>query len=310
MADIRALLTSNTAHYCTPPDVTVPMRKLLVPEGSGRRLGDFATNDAGRLLIRPSLYADGVNADGLTLRWSDASCTFLNPPYGPEIEKFMGVQSYWGREIGVPGVALVPARDDTQWCQRHVFGSADAWLHVEGRFAFWLVIPIRREDAIIRKDRDGKNREPYYLRRWFPAAEDGNLPAPFVSVSPGWAVGPELGENGKPQSAPFPSLIPFWADPETEERDPRAEVEALHMLVAEAAARLGPDADEWLYQADRLLGKRLERRGLDRDVFDRLAALCPKEKSHPISVRRFAQLFGHMGTLTIARGPHRGVYQR
>lgn len=319
MADIAALLTSNTAHYCTPPEVIVPMKRLLVPAGSGRRFGDFATNDAGRVLIQPHAYADGIVANGLEVDRRGVDAWFENPPYGDEIESFAANQAYWGRTVGVPGLSLLPARDDTRWCQTHIFATADAWVHVRGRFTFWLLIPLDRKDAATPKKRkDGSKREPYYLRRFYPRATDDHLPDPFVHVCPGWAIGPELGDNGLPQSAPFPSLIPFWADPATVERDPLMEVEALRELVRAAAETMrarerDEQAETWLAEAERLLGsKRFRSRApLEVGVFERLAECTPIEAvpEHPISIRSFARHFGSMGTLTIARGPHRGVYQ-
>lgn len=318
MADIDALMTSSNKHYCTPPDIIRRARLILVPKGSGRRLGDFATNDAGRLLVRPHAYADGIESDGLTVDRRCVDTWWENPPYGDEIEEFTEREAYWGRTVGVPGVALLPARDDTKWCQGHIFATADAWVHVAGRFTFWMLIPLERGDAAPPKKRkDGTSREPYYLRRWYPNATADNLPDPFILVRQGWAIGPELGENGRPQSAPFPSLIPFWADPNTTERDPRDEVEALRELVHAAAVAMrdqpsSETVDTWLAEAECLLGSKRFRSTADLDMapFERLADATQINPpgDHPISIKEFARRFGDLGKLTIARGRHAGVY--
>jgi hypothetical protein len=53
---------------------------------------------------------------------------------------------------------------------------------------------------------------PSFLRRWYPTASDTNLPPPWRLLEPGIAVGPEVGKDGKPCGAPFPSLVPYWGD--------------------------------------------------------------------------------------------------
>jgi hypothetical protein len=308
MANLTALMTSNNIHYCSPPDILEPMRRVLVPRGCGRRLLDPGSNDASQ--VGAHLVLDGEDGrDGLSFRWSEANCFYNNPEYGTNIKKWTAKQAYWGRSVGVPGIALLPARDDTEWCQRHIFGTADAWVHVGGRLTFWLPIPLDRSDAGPPKDGES---ERYYLRRWFPLATDDDLPPPFVSVGPGLAVGPELGKNGKPQPAPFPSLVAFWADPISHEHDPRAELEALRELVRVAVASMGKEdgKDGWLADAEAVLGaKRFRARGpLDPKVFEKLISVG-KAPDHAISVRAFAREFGSLGNLTIARGVHRGVYQ-
>lgn len=308
MANIAALMTSNTQHYCSPLDIVIPMRRIHVPHGSGRRLLDPGSNSASQ--VGAHLVCDGSEGrDGLAMRWSEAHCWYCNPPYD-EIDRWTATMAYWGRSVGVPGIGLIPARDDTQWCQKNIFASADAWVHLIGRLTFLLPIPLERKNAGQPKK---SGDEPYYLRRWFPLATDDRLPEGFVSIAPGLAVGPELGKNGKPQSAPFPSLVPFWADPETSEPDLRDEIDALRDLVRVAAAEAKRDGrgDAWLEEAEAVLGsKRMRVRGpLNPALFERLAKERKAAPDNAISVRAFAREFGPLGTLTIARGPHRGVYQ-
>lgn len=217
---IAACLTSKSMHYCTPPRVIVPARRVLVPKGSGRTLIDPWTNDASQ--VGADLVCDGEKVDGHQAKWTAADTSFENPPYGEEILACVETSHHWHVEVGMPGISLYPARTDTVWMQggrkgkREVVGvyrSADAWVEVKGRLAFWRPISITRDGA------PGVEKgERYYMQRWWPWATDEKLPKPFRLVSPGLAVGPEVaGPSGKPataQSAPFPSLIAFWADRE------------------------------------------------------------------------------------------------
>lgn len=77
----------------------------------------------------------GVCGDGLALPWeSDAGLVFVNPPYGRHLPKWaakMRLEASGGVEI----VALVPARTDTKWFQKHL-SKADAICFWEGRLTF------------------------------------------------------------------------------------------------------------------------------------------------------------------------------
>jgi len=211
---IAACLTSKSMHYCTGPEIIIPARRLLVPAGSGRTLIDPWTNGASQ--VGADYIADGIDADGHKIRWTVADTSLENPPYGDEILDCIQTSHHWHVEVGMPGVWLGPSRTDTIWMQggtkagiRYVgiHESADAWIEVQGRLTFWCPIPIAEKDAP-----DPEKGARYYLRRFFPKATDDNLPAPFRLLEPGVAVGPELGKNGKPQCAPFPSIVAFWAD--------------------------------------------------------------------------------------------------
>jgi hypothetical protein len=299
--NIAPLLTSVNSHYCTPPEIVVPMRRLLVPRGAGRRLLDPASNGAS--IVGAHMTCDGLASDGLSVRWSDADCWYSNPPYGTEIAAHVERQAYWGREIGIPGISLLPARVDTRWCTKHIFGTADAWLYVAGRLTFWIPVPLDIKDAPV----PAKGGEPYYLRRWFPGATDDDLPAPFRCLEPGFAVGPELGSNGKPQAAPFPSLVAFWADPNAAEVDPRDELEVLRKLVADAIP-YSVIRQDW-FDAAELLTANKPTPEQATAALARITAATGLQTEHPIDVREFSRRFGRLGTLTVARGPHRGVYR-
>lgn len=317
MADLTALFSSENVHYCTPPSILRPMRLVLVPKGSGRKLLDPATNAVGRQLVKAHFTADGIDVDGLELRWSLGDCWWNNPPYGNGIGDWADKQHHWGRIVGVPGMSIMPARTETRWGHR-LFGSADAWAKIGGRHTFWLPIPLDRKNAAPpKRDKHGREREPYFLRRWYPWATDDKLPEPFLSIGPGVAVGPELGDNGRPQSPPFPSIVFFWADPKTREQDPRDELEALRELVhaASVAMRDQPatgQTETWLAEAECLLGSKRFRSTptLDLAPFKRLAEATQINPpgDHPISIAQFVRRFGDLGTITVARGRYAGEY--
>lgn len=330
MADLTALMTSKNEHYCTPPSIVRPMRRVLVPKGSGRRLLDPATNDAS--IVGADLIADGVKADGLTLAWSVADCWFNNPPYGNGVtDKWTSKQSYWGGTVGVPGIALLPGRTDTEWA-REVFSTADAWVFIDGRLTFLIPIPLTRDEAPDRKDKNGKPIERYFLRRWFKDAAPDNLPPGFSLLKSGLIVGPELGENGRPQSAPFPSMVAFWADQDAYEVDTMDEIKALRELVRcarepvafamDSSRDLADEVDDgkwsadakqretWLAEAEALLGSKrfANELPMQLEVFERLG-MAGKTDPHPIDMRTFAKHFLPLGTLVVARGRHRGVWR-
>jgi hypothetical protein len=316
--NISALLTSKNEHYCSPPEVVRPMRRVLIPKGSNRRLMDPATNGAS--IVGAHLFADGVNVDGRLLNARDADCWYKNPPYGKSISEWIEWAHHAGRVLGVPGISLLPARVDTAWFRR-VVTSADAILYVDGRLTFWVPIPLARHRAA----KVEGDAEPYYLRRWYPTATDEELPHPFRLLEPGLAVGPELGSNGKPQSAPFPSLIPFWADPNAREPDIADELAALRELTrtaalavvdAEGSARdLGntkraDELAEWQARAEQMLGSKryADDLPLRVEVLDRLSTANPAQE-YPIDVPTFARHFGRLGTLVVARGRYRGLHR-
>jgi hypothetical protein len=316
MADLRALMSSANEHYCTPPNLIGRMHKVLIPEGSKRTLFDPSSNRAS--LVGANKVADGEAADGLTCDWDCCHGFYGNFPYGRALLPFSKRAAYWGRERGLPGITLTPARSDTEWCQKHIKGTADAWVEVRGRLTFWTPIPIRKKDALVR------NGEKIFLQRWWATATEEALPKPFRLLGDGFAIGPELSLDGKPQPAPFPSLISFWGDPKHAiEPDPRDEREALRELVRVAMCdmielrRRGhdrtsgevADAAKWMAEAERLLGKHSEDcQPIRRQLFEAVTTARARKPKFPVDVRTFAAHFLDLGVLTIARGPHRGVY--
>ncbi len=70
--------------------------------------------------------------NGLSMPWDGR--TFLNPPYGPETEK-------WLAKLAVhhDGIALTFARTETRWFHKTIFERADALLFLKGRLTFFDV---------------------------------------------------------------------------------------------------------------------------------------------------------------------------
>lgn len=238
--NIGALLSSKNGNYCTPPRIIGRVHRFLRAkhEAECRAAGvepvpgvvpffDPFTNVASIVGARWSCDItkgqDGNAADWGARKRPHAERAFVyeNPEYGDAIIQALATTHRFGRELRTAEiVALLPARPDTQWFQRYVFGSADAWVWVEGRLTFWLPIPIEdprpwdRRRPIDPKRKRGKDEEPdpVFLQRWWPGATDESLPEPFRLLEPGIAIGPELGSNGKESPAPFPSMIPYWGD--------------------------------------------------------------------------------------------------
>jgi len=87
--------------------------------------------------------------DGLIQNWY-GEITFLNPPYGRGIAKWMKkcadqrelaeiIQESSpcpGREKRSLIVALIPSRTDTKWMHRYVYGVADWIVDIKGRLKF------------------------------------------------------------------------------------------------------------------------------------------------------------------------------
>jgi hypothetical protein len=239
-----ALLSSKFGSYLTPPDFMRRVHRFLhkkqaleydlagevyVPKGPPPFLDPYS-NDASLTGARHTCdITRGVN--GNEVNWGDekyrrpyakAGFTFCNPEYGEPIAAALAKMHHEGHVLRSSEIiALLPARPDPAWCQDDVFASADAWVWVRGRFTFWLAIPIddprsaaerRAEEAETAGGKKAKIKPVPFLRRWYPKASNPNLPDPWRLLEPGIAVGPEVGSNGKPCGAPFPSLVPYWGD--------------------------------------------------------------------------------------------------
>ncbi len=67
--------------------------------------------------------------NGLTQPWRGR--VWLNPPYGPEAERFLMRLADHGN-----GIALIPARTETRWFHEQVWQRADAVMFLRGRLTF------------------------------------------------------------------------------------------------------------------------------------------------------------------------------
>jgi len=65
--------------------------------------------------------------DGLSADWGD-NFVWCNPPFGPEAAAWLERMATHRH-----GIALVPARTETRWFVRNVWGSASAVLFLHGR---------------------------------------------------------------------------------------------------------------------------------------------------------------------------------
>lgn len=70
--------------------------------------------------------------DGLTQRWTGT--VWCNPPYGRQIGKWVAKASQSAAE-GATVVMLLPARTDTRWFHRYIYGKAEIRF-VPGRLKF------------------------------------------------------------------------------------------------------------------------------------------------------------------------------
>lgn len=112
-------------YRCEPTDV------WLTPPGLLAALGPFDLDPCSPA-DRPwdTARAHLTEAeDGLARSWSGR--VWLNPPYGRQTGRWLERLADHG-----DGVALVFARTETEWFQRHVLGRAAAVLFLRGRLAF------------------------------------------------------------------------------------------------------------------------------------------------------------------------------
>ena len=81
-------------------------------------------------------YSDGgVFCDGLAHHWDGLTC-WMNPPYG-RISTAQWVKKAYdeSQEHGATVVCLLPARTDTKWFHRYIYGKAEIRF-IKGRLKF------------------------------------------------------------------------------------------------------------------------------------------------------------------------------
>ena len=107
----KGLFSSATTHWETPKELYTELDK------------EFHFNDDPC-----PLHGEG----GLDRRWGTR--TFMNPPYGREIGKWLArawAESIWGKTV----VCLIPSRTDTRWWHEYVM-KANEIRFLRGRLKF------------------------------------------------------------------------------------------------------------------------------------------------------------------------------
>lgn len=116
---------SETDEWYTPKEIIESVLEVL---------GEIDLDPCSNSKSHPAIPANKhftKNEDGLTKSWDGT--VYMNPPYGREIKDWV-LKIMEEREAGkIEGIALVPARTDTDW-----FSQLDAhpWCAVRGRLKF------------------------------------------------------------------------------------------------------------------------------------------------------------------------------
>jgi len=118
----QGMMTSNTSEWETPQDFFDEVNKEF-----DFGLDACATRENAKVTPFYSKLTDGLEHD-----WDWASggkWTWMNPPYGREISKWVEKASHHKT------VCLLPARTDTRWFHDHIYGKADIRF-LKGRLKF------------------------------------------------------------------------------------------------------------------------------------------------------------------------------
>ena len=110
----KAKTTSKNPSYGTPASLYAALN------------AEFKFNDD------PCPLSDN-GIDGLLRSWGTS--TFMNPPYGKHIGKWM-MKAYAEAQLGKTVVCLVPARTDTRWWHEWVISKATETRFIKGRLTF------------------------------------------------------------------------------------------------------------------------------------------------------------------------------
>lgn len=73
--------------------------------------------------------------DGLSQTWNDET-VFMNPPYGRMIGKWVEKAYNEHKENNITVVCLIPARIDTTYWHKFIFGKATEIRYIKGRLKF------------------------------------------------------------------------------------------------------------------------------------------------------------------------------
>ena len=73
--------------------------------------------------------------DGLSQTWAN-EVVFMNPPYGREIGKWVEKAYNEHKKNNITVVCLIPARTDTTYWHKYIFGKATEIRYIKGRLKF------------------------------------------------------------------------------------------------------------------------------------------------------------------------------
>lgn len=117
----KGLFTSNTSEWSTPQDFFMTLDEEF----------DFTLDPCCTKENRKCDKYYTKEDDGLSKSW-DNEYTFMNPPYGREIGKWVKKAS---EQQGGVAVALLPARTDTKWFHDYIYNKAEIRF-IKGRLKF------------------------------------------------------------------------------------------------------------------------------------------------------------------------------
>lgn len=122
-ASLRVMTSSDSEHWCTPPEVLAPVRSF-----APIRFDPFS-NGGSIVRAQESVIPP---ADSLVMDWPTDGLNWCNPPYGRALARCatkIAEQAARGAEIAT----LVPARTDTKWwCEL----APVCWCAWQGRISF------------------------------------------------------------------------------------------------------------------------------------------------------------------------------
>lgn len=119
------LYTSNSEHWCTPPEL-IAILKGLSDIGL-----DPCSNDSSIVGAKTEFSR---KEDGLSRSWVGHGLVYVNPPYGRVISSWTK-KMYEEAEKGAEIIALLPAKTDTRWFHDYVLKS-DKLFFFKGRLKF------------------------------------------------------------------------------------------------------------------------------------------------------------------------------
>jgi len=109
----RALMSSDTREWNTPPAILEPVGRLDA-------IGLDPCGNATSIVAARREYRLDRGEDGLCLPWSGFGLVYCNPPYGRGIGAWLARAAGQWLDCGVESIVLVPARTDARWWQDNI----------------------------------------------------------------------------------------------------------------------------------------------------------------------------------------------